>query len=948
MKGKIKYVILTIALFLIIIVKSNAANYSIDIKCPETASNGEVITCKITATGSGFGGVEANISYNGFTQTKFEKGSDWDLGGLENGKLSTISGTDLDGEVTVGTITLTVNDNGSNTKTISLSGGKIFTIDNSFSVPNVTTTVRVPGTDNNLSSLSIDNGTLSPAFNASITNYTATVDAPNVTISATAAQGSTVTGTGTKSLNYGANTFKVVVTPEAGTSKTYTIVITRPDNRSTNSYLSNVIISSGTINFDKTIQTYDITIPGGNSSFSLEGIAEDSKSIVSYPMGKEITLDYEETKQLQIVVTPEKGGKRTYTFNITRPDNRSGNANLKNVTISSGTINFDKSVEIYDITIPGNNSSFNISGTAEDSKAQVSYPKGQSINLNYGETKQLQITVTAESGATKTYTFNITRRDDRSNNANLKSVTISGGNINFSKDITLYNITIPSNNSSFTLKGVAEDSKATVSPKEQTITLNYGETKQLQITVTSETGIKKVYTFNITRTDGRSNNNNLKSLKISDATINFKPSQTAYTVTVENNIDSVTISGEKEDSKAIVIGLGKKTLKVGSNVFKITVTSESSKTKTYIVTIIRKNKEGETPKLSNNTKIRNITINGLDLRLKDNQDVYTVSVKNSISTVDIKYILDDDKASAILEGKPDLIVGINTFKIIVTAEDGTTKTYQILIERKENQSIVQNDKESIIEAIKNGDDSVITITVKENDKNRQIDQSILKELKDSDKTLIYEVLNENDGLLYSLTLTSEDVKQIEDIDFDLDFNEDTSLKLNDKNVKFLNFKDNGKSSTNLIAKVFVGDKFKDGEVLNLSYYNPKNNKIETIKTNIKVVDGYITFESNKLSKYMLSTSVLKLANNISTNRVLTIVSIIALIIVIVALIIIAIIMKNKNNKNKGNMSEDGMTSTVSFDDPIYNATPNNDSFEQADKIEIVNKDNTEIIDDLRN
>jgi hypothetical protein len=85
--------------------------------------------------------------------------------------------------------------------------------------------------DATLRTLSVDRGTLSPAFSASHFQYSVAVRNANDAITVTAAANSeraTVSGTGTKTLNVGSNnTITVNVQSESGTSKTYTITVTR-------------------------------------------------------------------------------------------------------------------------------------------------------------------------------------------------------------------------------------------------------------------------------------------------------------------------------------------------------------------------------------------------------------------------------------------------------------------------------------------------------------------------------------------------------------------------------------------------------------------------------------------------------------------------------------------------------------------------------------------------
>lgn len=82
--------------------------------------------------------------------------------------------------------------------------------------------------ENKLSSLSISEGTLSPAFTASTTTYKVdlTSDVKTITIKAKAKDSkATVSGTGEKELHVGENNIKISVTAENGSVKRYTISV---------------------------------------------------------------------------------------------------------------------------------------------------------------------------------------------------------------------------------------------------------------------------------------------------------------------------------------------------------------------------------------------------------------------------------------------------------------------------------------------------------------------------------------------------------------------------------------------------------------------------------------------------------------------------------------------------------------------------------------------------
>ncbi|MGN1343311.1 MAG: cadherin-like beta sandwich domain-containing protein, partial [Traorella sp.] len=90
----------------------------------------------------------------------------------------------------------------------------------------ITTPSTPKSSDNNLKSLTLSVGKLSPDFDSSITDYSVELerDVTKLTINATAnhAQAS-ISGVGEKTLVPGENSFKITVTAENGNSKVYTI-----------------------------------------------------------------------------------------------------------------------------------------------------------------------------------------------------------------------------------------------------------------------------------------------------------------------------------------------------------------------------------------------------------------------------------------------------------------------------------------------------------------------------------------------------------------------------------------------------------------------------------------------------------------------------------------------------------------------------------------------------
>lgn len=125
----------------------------------------------------------------------------------------------------------------------------------------------------NLASLSISQGTLSPKFSASKTQYTVNLngDVSSIKVNATATDSKAVVyGTGTKSLKPGKNTISVSVAAEDGSTKEYTI----------------------TVNVDETPLVY-VSYNGAKLGFvrSLDGVDKPAKSFEAVKIkvdGKEV------------------------------------------------------------------------------------------------------------------------------------------------------------------------------------------------------------------------------------------------------------------------------------------------------------------------------------------------------------------------------------------------------------------------------------------------------------------------------------------------------------------------------------------------------------------------------------------------------------------------------------------------------------------------------------
>ena len=90
--------------------------------------------------------------------------------------------------------------------------------------------------------------------------------------------------------------------------------------------------------------------------------------------------------------------------------------------------------------------------------------------------------------------------------------------------------------------------------------------------------------------------------------------------------------------------------------------------------------------LSKNNNLKELSVTGYTLNKKDNNH-YTLSVGNNITSIEIKAETEDPKANVTGVGKKELKMGDNSFDIIVTSESGIQNKINLKVTRKEESSL---------------------------------------------------------------------------------------------------------------------------------------------------------------------------------------------------------------------------------------------------------------------
>ena len=200
-----------------------------------------------------------------------------------------------------------------------------------------------------------------------------------------------------------------------------------------------------------------------------------------------------------------------------------------------------------------------------------------------------------------------------------------------------------------------------------------------RVNVIAKTTVKSTIT---TTTKSLSSNNYLSTITVDGEEIeNFSKNTSKYFVKVENDVSTISIEAEAEDEKAKVEIDGPDTLKIGDNEYTISVTSENDTTKFYKVIVTRKEEDE-----SSNTDIDNIKVKGYNLNFDKNSKTFYLSINKNTTKLNIEVTLDDEKSNYEIKGNENLKDG-SIVKIIVTAEDGSTDTYRIIIQKDSKSNV---------------------------------------------------------------------------------------------------------------------------------------------------------------------------------------------------------------------------------------------------------------------
>lgn len=354
-------------------------------------------------------------------------------------------------------------------------------------------------------------------------------------------------------------------------------------------------------------------------------------------------------------------------------------AYLTSLTVDDSDIfNFKSDVFSYDSKVI-NKDKVNIKATVSEG-ARIKEEIGDMI-LNYGN-NEFKITVISSTDVETVYSFSIYRPYSSVLLKNF-SILVNDKNIELDKSLDSQNVTVNSNSIEIIANGMDGSTISGNGIKN----LNIGDNIfEILVISEDETNTKK-YILNVYR---QNTDTSIKDLYVNDNIVNVEENNT-YNINVNAlNFNIKTVLNDvnadyklykiKGDYREEIDGNNIKIDDGSDNVFEIVVLAEDGVTsENYTLNI---------HELSSDSYLQSLTIDNLGFNFDKN--ILEYNLNTELDEININAISNNEKSTISGIGKKILELGSNSFNIIVTAEDNSTRTYTLNVNKvkiKDNKII---------------------------------------------------------------------------------------------------------------------------------------------------------------------------------------------------------------------------------------------------------------------
>jgi len=346
----------------------------------------------------------------------------------------------------------------------------------------------------------------------------------------------------------------------------------------------------------------------------------------------------------------------------------------------------------------------------------------------------------------------------------------------------------------------------------------------------------------------------------------------------DNESDTVKVTGKSVGSAVITVYVEDAT----------TYDDENISGRSYKINVNVK----EPVVYSSNNKLKNIYVEGYDLTKIDNNN-YELIVNNEVASIKVGASAEDEKAKVTGTGDISLQIGVNNLQVIVTAENGSKNVINLKVTRKDGYYL-----EDLSTVINKDEDVVILLT-----DSSKITNEHLETIKGSKKKVTFNYVNENKGVMYSWVVEGKNLSKIKEINTKITFGSeninDIGIASNYAEGKHVNFEHTGELPDSTQVRLYVADKFSNGDIINVYSYDKDGKKLTSVQKALEVKDGYISFDIENCAEYFITRSnVMDVVEEKKGINVFLIISIVELL-VIVGLVVMLIIKSKKIDSEVG-------------------------------------------------
>lgn len=155
--------------------------------------------------------------------------------------------------------------------------------------------------------------------------------------------------------------------------------------------------------------------------------------------------------------------------------------------------------------------------------------------------------------------------------------------------------------------------------------------------------------------------------------------------------------------------------------------------------------------------------------------------------------------------------------------------------------------DTIVKALKNQEEVTIKLT-----QSSSLPNTILNEIKGTNKSVTFEVVDENKEVVYSFTVEGSKLTDTKSFDMkisDTSANEETIKELTKKPHETIEFAHSGTLPGSILVKIKT--EYLPTDKVSLVYFNETTQKLETIQEDVIIKDGYAYFYIDHCSTYLL-------------------------------------------------------------------------------------------------